>query len=49
MFKRLSLTIWRTAYQLEESRQDYAALGHLWRQAACCVALSFFRILGGRT
>lgn len=49
MFKRLSLAIWRTAYILEEARQDHAALGNLWRQAACCVALSFFRILGGRT
>ena len=48
MFSRFSLIIWRTSYRLEEARQDHAALGHLWRQAACCMALSFFRILGGR-
>ena len=46
---KFSHTIWRTAYRLETSRQDYAALGQLWREAACCAALSFFRILGGRT
>ena len=46
---RFSIATWRIAYTLEESRQNHASLGHLWRQAACCVALSFFRIVGGRT
>ena len=46
---RFAIATWRLAYTLEESRQNHASLGHLWRQAACCVALSFFRIVGGRT
>ena len=46
--KRLSHAIWRTAYALEESRQNHASTGHLWRQALCCIALSLFRLIGGR-
>ncbi len=45
---RLSNTIWRSAYAMEEARQDHAATGHLWRQAGCCIALSFLRMIGGR-
>jgi hypothetical protein len=45
---RLSNTLWRSAYAMEETRQDHAAAGHLWRQAGCCIALSFFRMIGGR-
>lgn len=44
---RLSIAIWRTTYCLEEARQDHAAAMHLWRQAGCCIALSFFRLIGG--
>ena len=47
MFKRLSLMIWRSAYALEEARQIHAALGHLWRQVACCIGLTLFRMIGG--
>jgi len=45
---RMSLAIWRAAYSLELARQDCADAGHLWRQAGCCIALSFFRMIGGR-
>lgn len=48
MFKRISILTWRMAYATEEARQDHAAAGHLWRQAGCCIALSFFRMIGGR-
>lgn len=48
MSNRLSLAIWRAAYELEELRHDHAAAGNLWRQAWCCIALSIFRFLGGR-
>jgi len=44
----VSRTTWRAAYSLELARQDYADSGHLWRQAGCCIALSFFRMIGGR-
>jgi hypothetical protein len=44
-----SIAIWRACYALEEARQTHAALGHFWRQAGCCVALSAFQIFGGRT
>lgn len=47
MSNRLSLAIWRTAYRLEQARQDHAAARHLWRQAGCCIALSLFRLIGG--
>lgn len=43
----LSITVWRTAYEIEEARQYHADLGNLWRQAGCCIALSIFRLLGG--
>ena len=46
---RASIAIWRACYALEEARQTHAALGHFWRQAVCCVALSAFQIFGGRT
>ena len=42
--KDISFFLWRMNYELEESRQKHAALGNLWRQAGCCVALSMFRI-----
>lgn len=45
---RVSRTVWRAAYCLELARQDHADAGHLWRQAGCCIALSFFRMIGGR-
>lgn len=45
---RASISLWRAAYTMEEARQDYAAAGHLWRQAACCIALSLLRVIGGR-
>ena len=48
MFKRISLSAWRMAYSLEEARQTHAALGQLWRQAACCIGLTLFRMIGGR-
>lgn len=47
MSNRLSRAIWCRAYALEQSRQDHAAAGRLWRQAACCVGLAVFRLLGG--
>jgi hypothetical protein len=47
-FNKLSIALWRTAYSLEIARQDHADAGHLWRQAGCCIALSFFRMIGGR-
>lgn len=49
MIDKASIAVWRTAYALEEARQTHAALGHMWRQAGCCVALSVFQIFGGRT
>lgn len=45
---RLSMAMWRAAYCLELARQSHADAGHLWRQAGCCIALSFFRMIGGR-
>lgn len=45
---RVSRAIWRAAYCTELARQDHADAGHLWRQAWCCIALSFFRMIGGR-
>lgn len=48
MKPNFSIILWRIAYQLEEARQDHAATGRLWRQAGCCIALSFFRMIGGR-
>lgn len=47
-FNKLSIALWRVAYCLELARQDHADAGHLWRQAGCCIALSFFRMIGGR-
>ncbi len=44
--KAISFSFWRIKYELEEARQEHAALGHLWRQIGCCIALSLFRILG---
>ena len=44
---KLKHALWRMAYSMEEARQDHAAAGHLWRQAVCCIALSFFRMAGG--
>lgn len=44
----ISCYLWRTAYALEESRQIHAAAGHLWRQVGYCMALSLFRLIGGR-
>lgn len=40
--------IWLLSYRLEEVRQRHAAAGHSLRQAGCCIALSFFRMMGGR-
>lgn len=48
MIKRVSRSLWRLAYSLEETRQDCGAAGYLWKQAGCCVALAFFRLAGGR-
>lgn len=48
IFTRLSSAIWRATYCTELARQDHADAGHLWRQAGCCIALSFFRMIGGR-
>ncbi len=48
LFKQLSTVLWRTAYAMEEARQDHAAAGRVWRQVGCCIALSFFRMIGGR-
>lgn len=48
LLNRLSITIWRIGYALEEARQDHVAAGRLWQQAGCCIALSFFRLIGGR-
>lgn len=45
---KVSIAVWRTSYALEEARETHAAHGHLWWQAGCCVALSVFRIFGGR-
>jgi len=39
--ERLARSVWRTAYRLETARQDYGNSGHLWRQAGCCIGLSF--------
>jgi len=44
--KDISFFLWRINYELEESRQEHASLGHLWRQIGCCIALSMFRIIG---
>lgn len=44
----ISFLIWRFAYAMEGVRQGHADAGHLWRQAGCCIALSFFRMIGGR-
>lgn len=46
MSNRFSLMIWRIAYTLEDARQHHAEVRNLWRQAACCVALSLVRVLG---
>lgn len=48
MNNRLSLALWRMAYTLEEARHEHADARNLWRQAGCCVALSLFRLIGGR-
>ncbi len=44
--KGISFSFWRINYELEKARQEHAALGHLWRQIGCCIALSLFRIIG---
>ena len=46
--KKISFFLWRMNYTLAEARQKHASLGHLWRQAGCCIALSMFRIGGSR-
>lgn len=48
MIERLSFAVWRAAYSVEEARQVHASTGNLWRQAGCCICLSFLRIMGGR-
>jgi len=44
---RITRSVWRTAYRLETARQDHADARHLWRQAGCCIGLSFIRMIGG--
>ncbi len=45
---RVLRAIWRSGYSIELARQDHADTGHLWRQAGCCIVLSFIRMIGGR-
>ena len=47
-YEQVTIVVWRTSYALEDARNTHAALGHLWRQATCCVALALFRFIGGR-
>lgn len=42
----LSRKFWVANYGLEESRQDHAARGHLWKQILYCLALLVFRMIG---
>jgi len=44
MMAKISMALWRAQYRVETARQNHAALGNLWRQAACCVALALLRI-----
>jgi hypothetical protein len=46
MRNHLSNAVWRLHYTMEELRQYHADAGNLWRQAGCCIVLSFFRLLG---
>jgi len=43
---QVSRSFWLANYNLEESRQDHAALGHLWKQIGSCLALLAFRLAG---
>jgi len=44
---RITRSVWRSSYCLEIARQDHADARHLWRQAGCCIGLSFIRMMGG--
>ena len=48
LLRRQASVTFALAYSLELARQDHADAGHLWRQVGCCIALSFFRMIGGR-
>jgi len=48
-YERFSRSFWVANYALEESRQDHAARGHLWRQIGCCLSLLVFRMIGRAT
>jgi len=45
-YEHLSRKFWVANYSLEESRQDHAARGHLWRQIGYCIVLLAFRLAG---
>ena len=42
---RIDIVLWNLAYVLEERRQLHASTRHLWKQAACCIALALLRPL----
>lgn len=39
MIAALHRRLWWLAYSVEERREVHADRGHLWAEAACCVAL----------
>lgn len=44
---RVRMRLFVAAYSIEEARQRAADRGHLWTQAAACIALALLRKLGG--
>jgi len=45
-YQYLARKFWVVNYSLEESRQDHAARGHLWKQIGFCLVLLIFRLIG---
>jgi hypothetical protein len=48
MLDQFATGLWRLAFDLETSRQRYAARRQLLRQAGACVLLAFMRLAGTR-
>jgi len=46
-FDQIATSFWRVNYNLGMSRQEHAALGHLWCQIGCCLSLIVFRMIKG--
>lgn len=46
MNNRLSIALWRMAYELEEARQRHAERRHHFRHVAACVGLILLRLVG---